>query len=230
MKLIPTVLTLIAFTSPAMAEFASPEKQCGNSYCLTGHSGIANNFINRGYSMSDNDPQVFTKLYATLDNGFSAGMGGSTLELLEANSGWGFHIANNHYYGDFAFGATAVYYTFPESHNFDYWEFNGHMSYDASFAKLTTAVYYSPKYFGNDGQGWYKSARLTVPVADGLGAYAQFGHQSIKTNHNFWDYQVGVTYKLPLDGYYDIDIGFRGNNNSVGMNDDYFVTQFNVYF
>lgn len=83
-------------------------------------------------------------------------------------------------------------------------EFALGVSYDFGFASVGAKVNFSPNYFFNSGNAWYKTAYVSVPLPFEIHKdiavkfTASIGHQSIERNANFgspdyWDFTAGVT-------------------------------------
>lgn len=86
----------------------------------------------------------------------------------------------------------------------NYTEFAIGATYDFGFASLGAKVHFSPDFFFNSGNAWYKTAFVSVPLPFeihkdiAVKLTASVGHQSISNNANFgspdyWDFSAGVT-------------------------------------
>lgn len=86
----------------------------------------------------------------------------------------------------------------------NYTEFAFGATYDFGFATLGAKVHFSPDFFFNSGNAWYKTANIAVPLPFeihkdvAIKFTASVGHQSISNNTAFgspdyWDYSAGIT-------------------------------------
>jgi len=114
----------------------------------------------------------------------------------------------------------------PADLYFDFNEFGLVAGYDFGVAQLQAAVRYSPNFFANSGNAWYKWAQLTVPlpflrvnenvafkVVGSIGnqyveRYANYGIP----NDNYWDWQAGIV--VNVYGF-DLSAIYTGTNLSV---------------
>jgi len=114
----------------------------------------------------------------------------------------------------------------PADLYFDFNEFGLVAGYDFGVAQLQAAVRYSPNFFANSGNAWYKWAQLTVPlpfirvnenvafkIVGSIGnqyveRYANYGIP----NDNYWDWQAGLV--VNVYGF-DLSAIYTGTNLSV---------------
>jgi uncharacterized protein (TIGR02001 family) len=81
------------------------------------------------------------------------------------------------------------------------------LAYDFGPVALSGAVRYSPNFFANSGNAWYKWAQVTVPLPFikinenvSFKVYGTLGNQSVERfanygipSDNYWDWQLGLT-------------------------------------
>ncbi|MBM3649225.1 MAG: hypothetical protein FJX11_15680 [Alphaproteobacteria bacterium] len=105
----------------------------------------------------------------------------------------------------------------PANLFFDFSEFGLVAGYDLGAAQLSGAVRYSPNFFANSGDAWYKWGQVVVPfdfikTGDNLAfkAFGTVGNQSVARfanygigSDNYWDWQIGVTATV-----YGVDLTF----------------------
>lgn len=94
----------------------------------------------------------------------------------------------------------------PSDLFYDFSEFGLVLGYDFGMAQLQGAVRYSPNFFANSGNAWYKWASLSVPLTFinvnenvAFKLFGTVGNQSVErfTNYaiganNYWDWQLGL--------------------------------------
>lgn len=95
----------------------------------------------------------------------------------------------------------------PADLYYDFNEIGLVLGYDFGIAQLQGAVRYSPNFFANSGNAWYKWAQLTVPLSFininenvAFKAFGTIGNQYVQrfVNYgipwnNYWDWQIGLT-------------------------------------
>jgi uncharacterized protein (TIGR02001 family) len=108
----------------------------------------------------------------------------------------------------------------------DFNEFGLVLGYDFGPVALQGAVRYSPNFFGNSGNAWYKWAQATVPLpfvnfqmfGDPVTAklFGTIGSQYVERNvnygipnHDYWDWQLGGT--VTVYGV-DLTVAYIGTN------------------
>jgi uncharacterized protein (TIGR02001 family) len=118
------------------------------------------------------------------------------------------------------------YLSAPSSLFYDFNEFGLVAGYDFGFAQVSAAVRYSPNFFANSGNAWYKWASVTVPmpfihVNDNVAfkAFGTIGNQYVERNinygipnDNYWDWQLGLV--VSVYGF-DLSAVYTGTNLSV---------------
>jgi len=113
----------------------------------------------------------------------------------------------------------------PSDLFFDFNEFGLVVGYDFGVAQLQGAVRYSPNFFANSGNAWYKWGQLTVPIPytfnDNVAfkLFGTIGNQYVErfTNYgigynNYWDWQVGLTVTV-----YGFDLSIAYVDTSLGV-------------
>ena len=87
--------------------------------------------------------------------------------------------------------------------------------YDFGFAQVSAAVRYSPNFFANSGEAWYKWGQIAVPLPIlkvnenvSFKAFGTLGNQYVERftnygipNDNYWDWQLGLVVSV-----YGIDL------------------------
>ena len=118
------------------------------------------------------------------------------------------------------------YLSAPSSLFYDFSEFGLVAGYDFGVAQVSAAVRYSPNFFANSGNAWYKWASVTVPmpfihVNDNVAfkAFGTIGNQYVERNinygipnDNYWDWQLGLV--VSVYGF-DLSAVYTGTNLSV---------------
>jgi uncharacterized protein (TIGR02001 family) len=111
---------------------------------------------------------------------------------------------------------------------YDFKEFGQVLGYDFGPAQLSAAVRYSPNFFANSGNAWYKWAQLTVllpfvnfklfndPFTKLFGTVAsQYVERNVNygiSNNDYWDWSLGAT--VTVYGV-DLTLSYIGTNVDV---------------
>ena len=103
-----------------------------------------------------------------------------------------------------------IRYTYPgvsSALQYDFNELGLVVGYDFGPVAISGAVRYSPNFFANSGDAWYKWAQAVVPlpfikINDNISfkVFGTIGNQSVERfvnygipNNNYWDWQLGAT-------------------------------------
>jgi uncharacterized protein (TIGR02001 family) len=114
----------------------------------------------------------------------------------------------------------------PDSLMYGNNEFSFVAGYDFGVAAVTGAVRYSPNFFANSGNAWYKWGQIAVPLPFlkvnenvAFKAFGTLGNQYVERftnygipNNNYWDWQAGFV--VSLYGF-DFTAAYTGTNLSV---------------
>ena len=114
----------------------------------------------------------------------------------------------------------------PDSLMYGNNEFSFVAGYDFTVVAVTGAIRYSPNFFANSGNAWYKWGQIAVPLPFlkvnenvSFKAFGTLGNQYVQNytnygipNDNYWDWQLGVT--VSLYGF-DFTAAYTGTNLSV---------------
>lgn len=114
----------------------------------------------------------------------------------------------------------------PEALMYGFNEFSFVAGYDFGVAAVTGAVRYSPNFFANSGEAWYKWGQIAVPLPFlkvnenvSFKAFGTLGNQYVQTftnfgipSNNYWDWQAGLI--VSFYGF-DFTAAYTGTNLSV---------------
>ncbi len=170
---------------------------------FSGSVNFTNEYLFRGISQTtDGVPAIQGSLDWAHDSGVYIGVWASNVFFADASiemdwyGGWGGTIADV-----LDVGLGGIYYYYPSSAsalNYDYFEFTASAGHDWGPLYTGVAVYYSPNYFADSGDGVYVSGDVSVPIWKSLALNLHAGHQSIERNANFGtpdyaDFSVGLS-------------------------------------
>jgi uncharacterized protein (TIGR02001 family) len=180
--------------------------------------GASSDYVFRGVSQTDGDPQVFGG--ADLTSGiFYAGVWASNVDFgddtkAEVDGYFGVKPTA----GPVSLDIGAVYYGYvnaPSGSDYGYWEVKAAGSVPAGPVTLGAALYYSPEFFGGVGDALYYEANASGSPADKWTVSGAIGHQSINDfsalDYTTWNLGVSYAFTDKISGdlrYHDSDIDF----------------------
>lgn len=97
----------------------------------------------------------------------------------------------------------------PADLYYDFNEFSLNVGYDFQAFQLKAAVFYSPNFFANSGEAWYKWAQLSVPLRfvriNENVSFRLFGSVGNQYVERYPRYEIGADY------YWDWQVGLAAN-------------------
>jgi uncharacterized protein (TIGR02001 family) len=194
------VSALMVMSTGAFAEDAasSPYGSFGGNVTFT------NDYVFRGYSLTNEHPAIQGSLTWSHPSGFFAGVWGSNLSNSGDNLELDWSAGYSGSLDKFSYSATIVYYTYPWSNASDeYWEGIFQGGYDFGFMSADLGVGYSPKQsnLGHDDATWfYGDVNVPIPMSGSFSPYlfAHLGHQSYAFGvpGGYWEWNGGAGFSL----------------------------------
>jgi len=183
-------LVTLACGAYAEDEAAAP----ASPHTWSANVGLFTEYVFRGVTNSNEDPAIQGGFDYAHSSGFFAGVWASNIEI-DATSGDTASIEIDYYAGfggSFANGTGwevgFIYYHYPEQDDegtadYDYIEGYGTLSHtweDVSLSpSLEASIYYSPDYFGEDGDGVYVTSTFGITLPHDFAPYVTVGWQDI---------------------------------------------------
>lgn len=189
----------LAATAATLAMGAASASWADDAPSVTFNVGAASDYVFRGVSQTNNDPQIFGG--ADLTSGiFYAGVWASNVDFgddtkAEVDGYFGVKPTA----GPVSLDLGAVYYGYvdaPSGSDYGYWEFKAAGSVPAGPATLGAAVYYSPDFFGGVGDAAYYEVNASGSPADKWTISGALGKQTFAdfSGLDYTTWNVGVTY------------------------------------
>ena len=161
--------------------------------------GAATDYVFRGVSQTDGNPQVFGGVDLTAGK-FYTGVWASNVDF---NNGTGaeydIYAGYKPQVGPVAMDLGVVYYGYtnqPSGPNEDYYEVKVAGSVPVGKGAIGGAVYYSPEFFGETGVATYVELNGSVPVDDKWTLSGAIGHQDVDYAGDYNTWNLGVSYAL----------------------------------
>lgn len=218
MKAFKTIM-LAAAASVAMggAAFA----QDAETFDFSFNIGASTDYVFRGVSQTDENPQIFGGVDATV-------MGIGYVGAWVSNVDFGPNTSNLEYdlyagikptAGPVALDLGVIYYGYgnqPNGASYDYVEWKAAGSVPVGPGTIGAALYYSSDFFGGTGDATYYEVNGSFPVAEKVTVSGALGHQKVEGPADYTTWNLGVGYALNdhvgLDlRYHDTDEHSFGN-------------------
>jgi uncharacterized protein (TIGR02001 family) len=211
---------LVAAATVAMSGAASAQDDSGPQVSF--NIGAASDYVFRGFSQTNEDPQVFGGVDLTVDK-FYAGLWSSNVHFApgdptdaEIDVYAGFKPS----VGPVALDLGAIYYGYvdpPKGGGYGYAELKAAGSIPLGAASLGAAVFYSPDFFGpvDNDEALYYEANASMPIMNKLSVSGAFGHQHLtkgQADYNTWNVGLGYAFNdhIGVDvRYWDTDVSSK---------------------
>lgn len=203
-----TTAAALALASAASAQEA--EKPIDLSFNV----GAATDYVFRGVSQTNENPQAYAGADATL---WGLGYAGAWISNVDfgnqTDAEYDLYAGVRPTLGPVSIDLGVIYYGYinsPSGSDQDYVEWKAAASVPAGPATVGAAVYYSSDFFGGTGDAVYYEVNGAVPIAEKLTVSGALGHQEVDYDgdYNTWNIGIGyaVTDVLGFDlRYYDTD-------------------------
>jgi uncharacterized protein (TIGR02001 family) len=189
-------LTLLACT---LATASALGGEAESPHTVSANVALTTDYVFRGISQTSEDPAIqggFDYTYEPV--GLYLGVWASNLEFVEAGASDDPSIEIDYYggfRGGFANGISwdvgAVYYSYPGQNeddlfgvDYDYWDVKGALGYTFADAALSPAlgvsIFYSPDYFGSDGDSIYVAGSLDLSLPHGFVFGGDVGYDDVE--------------------------------------------------
>lgn len=217
------VATMLGATAAAQAADAP--------FTFSGTAAITSDYVFRGYSQTAEDPAFQAGLTAAHESGFFASVWGSNVDFTDADVEIDLAAGYTNTVDNLTYTIGGYYYTYPGSAgslNYNYFEAGLDLAYAIDKVTLTGKAYYSPSFFGVNGDAWYFAGGASVAVTDKVSVYGNIGFNELDNGTDYKDYAVGVAVKLEpftLDLKY-VDTNVKGDT----LADDRFVATLTYAF
>ncbi len=173
---------------------------------LSYNVGVASDYVFRGVSQTQEDPQIFGGVDATYGIGY-AGVWASNVDFgtddpsaeIDLYAGVKPTVAGNN------LDLGVIYYGYVDDKGgaadtglgqFGYFELKAAGSRAVGPATVGVAAYYSPEFPGKTGKAYYYELNGSIPVMEKLSVSAAAGHQEIDKGSSYSTWNIGATYAI----------------------------------
>ncbi|MGR4864146.1 TorF family putative porin [Caulobacter sp. LARHSG274] len=179
---------------------------------LSYNVGVASDYIFRGVSQTQNDPQVFGGVDATYGIGY-AGVWASNVDFGadDPSAEIDLYTGVKPTVGDTNLDLGVIYYSYVKDKGltpgaYSYFEVKAAASRSLGPATVGLAAYYSPEFPGKTGEAIYYEVNGSIPAGEKLSFSGALGHQEIDSAGDYATWNIGGTYavtpNLALDARY----------------------------
>ncbi|WP_419317975.1 TorF family putative porin [Caulobacter sp. ErkDOM-E] len=205
----------IALASAAATVALSGAAMAQDSLKLSYNVGVASDYVFRGVSNTQEDPQIFGGVDATYGIGY-AGVWASNVDfgVEDPSAEIDIYAGVKPVVGDTNLDLGLVYYGYSKDKgipgSFSYLELKAAASRSFGPATLGVVAFYSPEFPADTGRAFYYEVNGSLPVSEKISVSAALGHQEIKLAGDYNTWNIGATYaitsNLGLDlRYHDTD-------------------------
>jgi len=187
--------------------------------------GAATDYVFRGFSQTDEDPQVFGGVDISAGI-FYAGVWASNVDFLDSTDAeFDIYAGITPTLGAVSLDLGVIYYGYIDkgASNYDYWEFKATASVPAGPATLGVAAYYSPNFYGTADDAFYYEANASVDIPDTkFSISGAIGRQEQDGGLDYTTWNVGVGFALTDNVSFDVryhDTNVSKTNDPAGYGD-----------
>lgn len=205
-----------AAASLCFAGAAQAQEDSGPSFSF--NLGAASEYVFRGFSQTDEDPQVFGGVDASYGIAY-AGAWVSNVDFLDSTDiEFDLYAGIKPTAGAVTFDLGVIYYGYtdqPSGADYDYWEFKAAASVPAGPATLGAAIYYSPDFFGVADDAIYYEANVAVPIPNSkFTVSGAIGYQEQDGGLDYTTWNAGVGFALT--DHVSLDVRYHDTDASSG--------------
>ena len=213
-------LSLAAGVAAASLTFAgAAQAQDDEAFDLSFNVGAATEYVFRGFSQTDEDPQVFGGIDATIGSIGYAGVWVSNVDFLDSTDiEFDLYAGIKPTLGAVTLDVGVIYYGYtdqPPGADYDYWEGKVAASIPAGPATLGVAAYYSPNFFGAVDDALYLEANASYSIPETkFSISGALGRQELEGPGDYTTWNLGVGFALTDNigfdvRYWDTDFNSR---------------------
>ncbi|MBK6660551.1 MAG: hypothetical protein IPG43_21515 [Proteobacteria bacterium] len=218
-----------------------------SAHTFSANVGLFSEYVFRGITNSNEGPAIQGGFDYAHESGFYLGVWASNIEFGGGTSDTA-SIETDFYggfTGNFANGIVwdvgLIYYAYPDQNedfaaDFNYLEGYGKLNYTWEGVTLTPSLevglYYSPDYFGEDGDGVYTYGTFGATLPYEFNPYVTVGYQYVDgdqtsgpAGYDYVHYAVGVNKTL---GHFTADLSWQDARDLSGCNDNCEAVVFSV--
>ena len=193
--------TLLAASATIAMGGAALAQESTSPFDFSFNAGAASDYVFRGVSQTDENPQVFAGVDTTL---WGVGYAGAWISNVDFNNDtdaeYDLYVGVKPTVGPFNLDLGVVYYGYINSPSGapdqDYVEFKAAGSAPVGTGTVGAAVYYSDDFFGETGPATYVELNASAPIAEKFTVSGALGYQDVDYDGDYTTWNLGVSYAL----------------------------------
>jgi uncharacterized protein (TIGR02001 family) len=194
-------LALSLAAAAAIAAAGSAAHAEDKPFAITFNAGAASDYVFRGVSQTDEDPEIFGGADATIGK---IGYAGVWVSNVDFNNGtdleYDIYAGIKPTLGPVALDLGVIRYGYtdqPSGSHETYYEWKVAGSVPVGPATIGGAAYYSDQFFGKTGKAWYYEVNGSVPIPNSkFSVSGALGHQQVEGPADYTTWNVGIGYAL----------------------------------
>ena len=238
-----SLLLALFFAATWGVAFAENLKDDNDILALENFSGsvaLTNDYVFRGISQTDEDPAIQGSFDYGHPSGFYLGVWASNVDesISKGNVEMDLYIGYaRELFEDFSFDISAIYYYYPGGGDGPEPDFiEGHLGLGYTFSDMAltptlgVGYYYSPDFFGEDGNAHYVNGTLGLTLPYGFNLSGELGYQDVegdkttgnglgKEGGNGFDYthwRIGLSKEIKG---FELDLSYHDTNEEEFLGD-----------
>lgn len=172
--------------------------------------GAASDYVFRGVSQTDEDPQVFGGVDVAYGK-FYVGAWASNVDFYDSTDAeYDLYVGYKPTLGAVSLDLAAIRYGYidaPSGADYDYWEFKAAASVPVGKGSLGAAVYYSPDFFGAVDQAFYYEVNGSYGLTDKISVSGALGRQELEGPGDYTTWNIGLGFAL--NDHLGIDVRYH---------------------
>jgi uncharacterized protein (TIGR02001 family) len=206
-------LSLVAAAAAALSMAGAAHAQDDGGPTVSFNVGAASDYVFRGASQTDEDPQVFGGVDLTMGR-FYAGTWASNVDFSDSTDAEiDVYAGFKPTLGPVSLDLAAIYYGYvdaPSGSDYAYFEFKAAGSMPLGKASLGAAVYYSPDFFGVVDDAFYYEVNGSYPLTDKLSVSGALGRQELEGPGDYTTWNLGLGFAL--NSHLGVDVRYHDSS------------------
>lgn len=223
--------TAFACAAVAAALLAASSADAQEGPEIAWNVGVLSDYVFRGFSQTDEEVAVQGGVDMTVGS-FYGGVWASNVDFGDDTDGEvDFYGGYRAEVSGFAVDFGAVLYVYPGAPSlteYDYVEAKLAASRAVGPVTVGAAVFWSPDFFGVDGEATYVEGNIAFTPAAKWSVTAALGHQALDVSDDYTTWNAGVGYAF--SEHYAIDVRYHGADVDSPLSDDRVTAGLKVLF
>jgi uncharacterized protein (TIGR02001 family) len=205
------VALLAAVASVAMGGTAFAQDEA-EPFALSFNVGAASDYVFRGISQTDENPQIYGGVDATIGGIGYAGVWVSNVDFNNSTDmEYDLYAGIKPTLGPVGLDLAVIYYGYidsPKGSHQDYVEWKAAGSVPVGPGSIGAAIYYSDEFFGDTGNATYYEINGSAPIGEtGFAVSGALGKQELKGPFDYTTWNVGVSYTF--NDHFSVDLRYH---------------------